>query len=198
MGRGRIEKEISVIITSMSTNDSPATTPVCYTRLVGMINEESVKEVLKDIDGANSNDNKKLIVFNLVSSGGLLYYAQALFDSIRASKKPVVAVVSGTCMSASVMVLQAAHKRIARPNTIFMLHQSAHWREEHTYMDEMNIISGEWNRIYRLFVEQSISRTKLKFDDFEKIAKPRKYLSPDEALSMGLIDGISDKWIDSY
>lgn len=170
--------------------------PICYTRLIGMINEISVKEVLKDIDGANSNPGKKLIVFTLSSSGGFLYYSQALYDAIKASQKPVICVVSGSCMSAALMVLQAAHKRISRPQTIFMLHQSSYWREEHTYIDEMNILSEEWNRLYKQFVNQSIHRSSLSFEKFEKMAKPRKYFSAEEALEMKFIDEISDKWID--
>lgn len=177
---------------------SSETAPNCYTRLVGPINEDSVAGVLRDIDGANNNDNKKLILFTLASSGGLLYYAQALYDAIKASKKPVVTVVTGSCMSASLMVLQASAKRIARPSTIFMLHQSSHWREEHTYIDEMNIMTEEWNRLYRLFIEQTLSRSTLNFEEFEKTAKPRKYFTAKEALEMKFIDEISDTWIDSY
>ncbi|OGK62306.1 hypothetical protein A2446_06290 [Candidatus Roizmanbacteria bacterium RIFOXYC2_FULL_38_9] len=178
--------------------NGPETTPNCYSRLVGPIDEKSVKEVLKDIDGANNNDQKKLIILTLASSGGLLYYAQVLYDAIKASKKPIVCIVSGSCMSASLMILQAASKRISRPNTIFMLHQSTYWTEQHTYMDEINVMNKEWNRLYKQFVTQSISRSTITLEEFEKIAKPRKYFSAKEALDMKFIDTISDKWIDSY
>lgn len=179
-------------------NNTSASTPICYTRLVGPINEKSVIEVLKDIDGANNNENKKVIILTLCSSGGLLYYAQALYDAIKASKKPVIAIATGTCMSAAVMILQAAHKRISRSNTVFMLHQSSYWREEHTYIDEMNIISKEWNRSTDLFIKQTIEKSKLSKELFDKIAKPRKYLSAQEAMDNGLIDEVNDKWIENY
>lgn len=178
--------------------NTPATTPTCYTRLIGQINENSIKDVLKDIDGANSNENKKLIILTLCSNGGALYYAQALYDSVKASRKPVVCIVSGQCMSAGLMVLQAAHKRVARSNTIFMLHQASYWREEHTYIDEINIMSEEWNRLYKQFVTQSISKSTVTPAIFEKIAKPRKYFTAKEALEMKFIDNISDEWVDSY
>ncbi len=181
----------------MSPN-TQASTPVCYTRLVGSINEHITKEVLKDIDGANSNDQKKSIVLTLCSSGGLLYYAQAIYDAIHASKKPVVCIATGTCMSAALMILQAAHRRVARSNTVFMLHQSSYWREEHTYIDEINIMSKEWNRLYKQFVKQTIHRSVITEEKFEEIAKPRKYFLANEALQMKFIDSISDEWISSY
>lgn len=174
-----------------------STVPLCYTRLIGQINEKSVESVLTAIDGANNNDNKKLIVFSMCSAGGLLYFAQALHDAIHASKKPVICVVSGTCMSSAIMVLQAAHKRVARSKTIFMLHQSTYWRDEHTYIDEMNVLHDEWNRLHKQFVSQTIERSKISFDEFEKIAKPRKYFSAQEALDMKLIDEVNDKWVES-
>jgi len=178
-------------------HSSSSTTPICYTRLIGHINENTIKDVLKDIDGANSNENKKFIIFTLCSNGGALYYAQALYDAIKASIKPVICIASGQCMSAGLMILQAAHKRIARTNTIFMLHQASYWREEQTYIDEINIMSGEWNRLYKQFVTQSIHRSTITHAEFEKIAKPRKYFTAKEALDIKLIDSINDEWVDS-
>jgi len=163
-----------------------------------MINETSIRDVLKDIDGANSNPNKQAIILTMCSSGGLLYYAQALYDAIKASRKPVTCIVTGSCMSAAVMVLQAARKRVARSQTIFMLHQSSYWREEHTYIEEMNIMSKEWNRLYRQFADQSIGRSAVSFPQFEKMAKPRTYLTAQEALELKFIDEINDEWVDSY
>jgi ATP-dependent protease ClpP protease subunit len=179
-------------------NNSASLTPLYYSRLIGEINDKSIVDVLKDIDQLNNNENKKNMILTICSSGGLLYYAQALYDAIKASKKPIVAVASGTCMSAAVMVLQAAHKRVSRSNTIFMVHQSSYWREEHTYIDEMNIISSEWNRSTELFIKQTIEKSKLSKEMFDKIAKPRKYLSAQEAMDNGLLDEVSDKWIENY
>jgi len=178
-------------------NTNSALTPLSYTRLVGQINEKTIVEVLKDIDGANNNDNKKLIILTLCSSGGLIYCAQAVYDAIKASKKPVICIATGTCMSAAVMILQAAHKRVARSNTVFMVHQASFWQEQHTYIDEINIISQEWNRSAELFFKQTIEKSKLSHDEFNRLAKPRKYFSAKEAQEFGLVDEISDKWIES-
>lgn len=60
-----------------------------FTRLIGEVNFESVKEVMKDIDLANNNAYIKEIILTICSYGGLLYLAFALYDHIKASKKPV-------------------------------------------------------------------------------------------------------------
>jgi len=178
--------------------NSKELTPICYTRLVGEITESLTRELLKEIDNANSNPNKKIIILTICSTGGLLYYSQAIYDAIKASKKPVVGIATGTCMSVAVMILQATHKRISRTNTRFMLHPSVHWRGDKTYIDEMNIISEKWNIMYKNFIARSLVKSTLTFEEFEKIAKPRKYLSADEAFKLKLVDTISDEWVDSY
>lgn len=179
-------------------NPTASSTPLCLTRLIGPINEKSVVDVIKDIDQANSNDAKKSVIFTIASSGGLLYYAQALYDSIKASKKPVTIVASGVCMSAALMILQAGHKRISRPDTFFMVHQASYWLEQHMYIDEMNVINDQWNRSANLFVKHTLERSILSREEFDKIAKPRKYFDSEEAKKWGFIDEISDKWIESY
>src|SRR5438477_10404928 len=89
-------------------------------RLVGEINYESIKEPLREIDAANHDDSVREIHFTLASWGGDLYCAFALYDQIKASRKPVDVVAAGVCMSAAVMVMQAARLRISRPHTVFM------------------------------------------------------------------------------
>lgn len=180
----------------MTSNSSLA--PLYYTRLIGPVNEKSVVEVIKDIDQANSNEAKKEIVLTLCSSGGLLSYAQALYDSIKASKKPVTCIASGMCMSAAVMILQAAHKRVSRPDTFFMIHQASYWQEQHVYIDEMNVINNQWNQSANLFIKHSLEKSKLSREEFDKIAKTRKYFGAVEAKKLGFIDEISEKWIGSY
>jgi len=180
----------------MQTNTA-STDPLYYSRLIGKIDEKSANEVIKDIDQYNSNDCKKLFILTICSMGGLLYFAQAIHDSIKASKKPIICIASGTCMSAAVMIIQAAQKRIARPNTVFMLHHSSYYREEKTYIDEMNIINQEWNRSTDLFIKQTIEKSTISKERFDEIAKPRKYLTAQEAKDFGLVDEINDKWIES-
>jgi ATP-dependent protease ClpP protease subunit len=178
-------------------NNLVSLTPHYYSRLIGQINEKSAGDVMKDIDQYNSNENKKILILTICSSGGLLYFAQAIYDHIKASKKPVICIATGTCMSAALMIMQAAHKRVSRTNTIFMMHQSNYWREEHTYIDEMNIINQEWNRSTELFVKQTIEKSTITPEEYTKVVSPRKYFGALEAKKMGLVDEINDQWIET-
>ena len=61
----------------------------------------------------------------------------------------------------------------------------------------MNILNKEWNRVGDLFAKQTIEKSKFTQEKYYEIAKPRKYFSAQEALELGFIDEINDKWIES-
>jgi ATP-dependent protease ClpP protease subunit len=176
--------------------DSKNSNKTIYSRLIGEVNDKTVGEVIHDIDKAHTSINCGNIVITIESTGGLLYPAFALYNHISASKIPVTVVASGTCMSSALMILQSAQKRISRPNTVFMMHQSNYWRDQHTYYDEMKVITSEWDRLYKEFVSLTIKKSDISLAQFEDIAKPRKYFLPDEALKLNLIDEVSDKWVE--
>src|SRR5258708_40010619 len=108
------------------SSDNLEKSPVFYTRLVGKVEEKSIKEVMEDIDTANSQEFVKEIILTITSTGGRLYDGFALYDYIKASKKPIDVIAAGYCMSAAVMIMQAARKRTSLPNTSFMVHPSWH------------------------------------------------------------------------
>lgn len=165
---------------------------VFYTRLVGSIEDDTVKATIEDLNIANAKTYVECVNLVLVSYGGDLLYAFALYDHIKASKKPVDIVVEGMCMSAAVMVLQAARRRVARPHTVFMVHPTITSLEEKAYPEFISIVD-QFKRNHDLFVELSIARSGMSREEFEKIYTPRKYLTPEEALhfgKFGLIDEI--------
>ena len=173
---------------SLKTADSS----IFSTRLVGNIDEETVKDVIEDLNIANSKAYVTSILFTLVSYGGDVLYSFALYDHIRALKKPVDIIVEGMCMSAAVMILQAGRRRVARPHTVFMVHPTITSLEEKSYPEFISI-ADQFKRNHDLFVQLSIERSGMTRDEFEKIYTPRRYLTPEEALhfgKFGLIDEI--------
>lgn len=165
-----------------------------YTQLIGDIDESSVKHAIEDINIANAKGYVDRVLLTLVTYGGDLLYGFALYDHIKASKKPVDIVTEGVCMSAGVMILQAARTRIARPHTIFMVHPSITHVEEKAYHEFLSIVD-QYKRNHELFVRLSIERSGIDYVEFEKIFTPRKYLSPIEAKNFGkygLIDEIEE------
>ncbi|HLL61182.1 MAG TPA: ATP-dependent Clp protease proteolytic subunit, partial [Candidatus Nitrosocosmicus sp.] len=122
-----------------------------HTYLVDSIKYESVKEVMKDIDTANLDPDVETIILTITSEGGFLFPAFALYDHIKASKKPVDIIAEGFCMSAAVVIMQAGRKRISRPNTLFMIHPSKNQIQENRLYSEFIAIVEELKRNYELF-----------------------------------------------
>lgn len=180
----------------MSDKNNESKSPTFYTRLIGGVDYASVKDVIKDVDMANSLNYVKEIYFTICSMGGLLYPAYALYDHIKTSKKPVDIIAKGTCMSAAVLILQAARRRLSTQNTVFMVHPSSYDVEQRRPLDEFLTITEEYKRIHELCIKLTIERSGMNRNEFEKIYKPRKYLSPEEARKIGT-HGLIDEIINS-
>ncbi|MCL4397884.1 ATP-dependent Clp protease proteolytic subunit [Patescibacteria group bacterium] len=168
---------------------------IFFARLVGNIEDDTVKETVEELNIANAKSYVTQISFTLVSYGGDLLYSFALYDHIKASVKPVDIIVEGMCMSSAVMVLQAGRRRIARPHTVFMVHPTITSLEEKTYPEFISIVD-QFKKNHDLFVNLSIERSGMSREEFEKIYAPRKYLTPEEALHFGkhgLIDEICEQ-----
>jgi ATP-dependent Clp protease, protease subunit len=177
----------------MEDNHEESKSPVFYTRLVGMVEDKSIKDVMRDIDYANSHDHIKEIVLTISSRGGWLYDGFALYDHIKASKKPVDIIAEGYCMSAAVMILQAGRNRLSRPHTSFMVHPSSYSQEDRKSYSEFLSMVDEYKKMHDLFVKLTIERSGMDRLKFEKLYEPRKYLSAEQAKELKLIDKVLDK-----
>ncbi|HEV2339490.1 MAG TPA: ATP-dependent Clp protease proteolytic subunit [Patescibacteria group bacterium] len=172
--------------------------PIFYTWLVGLVENSSVKDVMKDIDKANSEEHIKEIILTIASPGGGIYPGIALYDHIKASKKPIDIITEGYCMSAAVMILQAARKRISRPHTVFMVHPSSYVVEKEIprpYSEFLTMVEDYKNQ-HDLVVRLSITRSGIRRKEYEAMYNPRKYFTSEEALKFGphgLIDEIREK-----
>lgn len=167
---------------------------IYYTHLVGTIDEGSVKHVIEELSLANAKEYVDEIRLYLVTYGGDLLYAFALYDHIKSSKKPVDIVAEGTCMSAGVMILQAARKRYATTNTLFMVHPSITHVEEKSYQEFLQIVD-QYKKNHDRFIKLSVDRSGIDRDEFEKIYNPRKYLNAHEARVFGK-NGLIDEVIE--
>lgn len=167
---------------------------IFYIQLVGEIEEHKVSHVMGELDIGNAKEYVDEIYLTLASYGGDILFGIALYEHIKASKKPVTIVATGVCMSIAVTILQAAKKRIARPHTLFMVHPSLSSLEESSYPEFISIVD-QYKRNHDIFVKLTIERSGMDKEDFEKIYTPRKYLTPEEALRFGkygLIDEVRE------
>lgn len=169
--------------------DSPN---IYFVQLVGEIDAPRVRETIEELSIANAKNYVDEVQLTLVTYGGDLLYSFALYDHIEHFSKPVNIIAEGVCMSAGVMILQAAQKRLSTPNTLFMVHPSITHVEEKAYHEFLSIVD-QYKKNHELFVKLSIQRSGISTEEFEKVCTPRKYLSAADALKFGkhgLIDEI--------
>lgn len=90
--------------------------------LFGDIDETSSEEVVKGLLALNEDDRKEPIYLLINSEGGDVHSTLAIHDTIKVISCPVIGVAMGKAMSGASLVHAACLKRLALPNTWFMLH----------------------------------------------------------------------------
>lgn len=116
------------------------------------------------------------------SEGGDLGSAFAIYDEITRVKNST-GTVTGTCFSASVLVLQAFKNRLARPNSQFILHEG---RYEDADFEKM--YAPHMNYVYKSLISTRIGWVNLESAYKERIFGVKK------ALELGIIDEIDEAY----
>ncbi len=156
--------------------------------------DESVFSIIKKILQWNREDKgipkekRKPIKIFIDSIGGCPFCGFSLIDAICLSETDVWTINVGKCYSAAFYIMIAGHKRIAFPNSTFLIHDG-----------EVEISStGNKSKDVQKFLDQlemkttefSLSHTKISEIEFESKADREWYIYADEAKEKGIIDYI--------
>ena len=152
-----------------------------------------------------SGEDIKLLID---SGGGRTVPSFNLADLIMASKARVIGIVIGVCRSSAVTILQACHRRLSFPHSVFLVH---------SVRQEISFKISQTEKTVRLLVRDRIREGRIHQRNVEEMIlrrsnMPRKKLrelmrngdlfnsdlSAREALKLGLIDEIIDPSIISY
>lgn len=146
--------------------------------LIGPVNDEMVKHVIRSTPMLNKNAN---IILN--TPGGDLYAGLAIYDWIRQESSNSYIIGTGAVMSAGMFILQAAQYRVATPNAQFLIHYG---EENITSLPEVRHAKDMSDLTIEILTERShlTRRQILKF--YEK----ETYFDAIKALEYGLIDDI--------
>lgn len=124
------------------------------------------------------------------SEGGSFNECFSLISAIATSRTPVYTIALGKAFSAGFLILLSGHARLAQPYSQLMYHQGAAG------------IVGEFNKVIeyaehykvcqKIVEDYVIARTKIKQKKLTEIFNQKNdwYVSTDEALKLGIIDGI--------
>lgn len=136
------------------------------------------------------------VTIKLISDGGSVSVARAIYDLIRGMKNLVRIQCYGNISSAATLILQAADRRVMSPNSKMMLHLGYegvafdHPRTaERTYKE--NRAEEEW--MYKVYLER-IKEKKKRYTrkQLEDLLLFDTYLSPKECVELGLADEVGE------
>jgi ATP-dependent Clp protease protease subunit len=159
--------------------------------LTGEITEENVNECIKWLVYENLDAKEKVLTLYVNSSGGDLYQAFALIDTMRNSKHVVRTVGIGSIMSAAFLIFTSGDQgeRHIAANTGIMCHQfagggsDAKFHDLKAEMKENELLNKKMVEILKNATGLAPSRIKTKLLPASDV-----YLTAQEAIELGVAD----------
>ena len=160
------------------------------------VNSATASLVIAQLLFLESEDPDKEISFYINSPGGSISDGMAIVDTINYIKSPVSTICVGMAASMGAVLLAsgAKGKRFATPNSEILIHQpliaggglSGQTTEMKIHADHMVKTREKLNKLLS-------ERTGQSLETIEKDTERDNYMTAEEALKYGLIDGILDK-----
>ena len=125
--------------------------------------------------------------------GGEVYAGLAIYDTMRYIKAPVSTICVGIAMSMGSVLLMAGDKgkRMALPNSRIMIHQGSAGFRGNT--PDLEVQAKEVLHLRDKLVSIYHEHTSLPHDKLMRDMERDYFMSPDEAMTYGLIDSVVDR-----
>jgi ATP-dependent protease ClpP protease subunit len=149
------------------------------------------------------NINKEPITIHMQTVGGCWYSGMGIYDAIKNSKCKTTFIAYGQLCSMGTIIIQAASKRLMTPNSMFMCHYgstdlSGDFLSSQNYstLDKINcetmvsIYSEKCSKYGEYFKERGYNISKTKSFIKRKMKDGDWYMTPEQAIQYGFIDGI--------
>lgn len=153
------------------------------------VNENFYDTVVHPFKELVEDNNVSTIQLVINSNGGLTTLAGQLCSWIRSSPKPVIAEII-TAISAGFVIATQCHFRICYPASMMMHHEA--WMSAYGNKDEisrmMPILESADDYVDKIVEE----RTKITKEIVDKHRGRDWWITPDEALKLGVVDVIFD------
>lgn len=163
----------------------------------GPIDDQTANLVVAQLLFLESEDPEKDIHLYINSPGGVVYSGLAIYDTIQYIKADVSTICVGMAASMGALLLTAGKKgkRFALPYSRIMIHQPMGGTRGQA--SQIEIEAREILRLKTIGNEIIHRHTNQPMERIEKDTDRDFYMSAEEALDYGLIDGIMDKGKDS-
>ena len=168
------------------------------------VNQESMNKLTKAIIDINTSDeylkklygindieyNPKPINIYIDSYGGAVYQCFGLLGVMEKSETPIHTIVTGAAMSCGFMILICGHKRFGYALSTPLYHQvsSGFWGK----VQDMEESLEQTKKLQAKIEQITLDRTQITKKKLKEVLKNKVdwYMTADEALLLGVIDGI--------
>lgn len=134
-------------------------------------------------------EKRQPIKFYIDSPGGDLTSTFTIVDTIELSDTPIYTINTGAAYSGGFLIFISGHKRIAYPNSSFMLHEGSIKMEGDAgkFQDCADFYRRERNRLKNIVLKY----TKISAEEYESHKKDDWWIDTEEAIKLGIIDEVS-------
>ncbi len=156
------------------------------------VDSDSAAEVIRKLWYLELQSPGKPIYLIINSPGGSVDSGFAIWDQIKMISSPVITIVTGLAASmGSVLSLAASKgKRFATPNARIMIHQPMIGGVVKGQATDLEIQAKEMLKTRAQLIQVYVDATGKSAEVVEKAIDRDTWLSPQEALEFGLLDGI--------
>lgn len=166
--------------------------------LSAQVDSDTAEEIIKKLWYLELTNPGKPILFVINSPGGSVDSGFAIWDQVKLITSPVTTLVTGLAASmGSVLSLCAAPKRrFATPNARIMIHQPMIGGVIQGQATDLEIQAKEMIKTRTALVNLYVKATGKDAATVEKAIDRDTWMSPQEALEFGLLDGIVNSYKD--
>lgn len=153
--------------------------------LTGVINEESARDIIKELRALGEISNKPIIM-HINSRGGYVQEGLAIVDTMRTIKAPVVTVITGIAASMAGIVSISGVERLMTKNAVWMSHNCVGGGFDYLekVYDKVDYLKQLEKQIFSIFR----NRTKLSERELTKSRHGELWVLADEAKKKGIVD----------
>ncbi len=161
--------------------------------LGGPIDDYMASLVIAQLLFCASEDPKKDIYLYINSPGGSVSAGLAIYDTMQFIKPEISTIAIGMCASMAQVLLCAGTdgKRYALPNSRILMHQPSGGTQGQSA--DIEIYTREIIRMRENLYNIIAKHTGKDFETIKKDADRDYYMTPEEALSYGIIDKVLEK-----
>ena len=155
--------------------------------LCDAVSDESAQLVISQLLYLDSLNHDEITLY-INSPGGYCTSGLGIVDVIQHIQSPVTAVVIGLAASMGAVILSVCDKRYATQNSEIMIHQplgGAYGQCTDIQIQAQNIQKTK-KRLTKILADNSL----LSFEEMEAICERDFYMDVDEAMEIGLLDGV--------